>query len=281
MGRVTQRAPAVRIDVSDPASPLTTRRPDTVAVEEPMEIRVAGQPLSVTMRTPGDDFDLTIGFLHAEGLIRAASDVRQLMHCLDEDESGSPTYNVVDVTLAEGVAPPAARDARAFLTTSACGVCGKASIDALHESGRYAVHEDDTVVDPALLASLPDLLRERQKVFDRTGGIHAAGLFTSAGELLAAREDVGRHNAVDKVIGWAAREERLPLTGHLLVVTSRASFELTQKAYLAGIPLLAAVSAPSSLAIELAREVGMTLAGFIRPPRLTVYSGGQRLGIRD
>ena len=281
MGRVTQRTPALRIDLGDPSAPVLTRRPDTVAVEEPMEIRVAGQALTVTMRTPGDDFDLTIGFLHGEGLIRAASDVRQLMHCLDEDESGSPTYNVVDVTLAEGVAQPSARDARRFLTTSACGVCGTASIDALRRTSRYAVHEDDTVVDPALLVTLPDRLRERQKVFERTGGLHAAGLFTAQGELLVAREDVGRHNAVDKVIGWAAREGRLPLTGHVLVVTSRASFELTQKALMAGIPVLAAVSAPSSLAIQLAQEVDLTLVGFVRAPRMTVYSGGRRAGIPD
>ncbi len=279
MGRVTQRTPAVRIDVSDPAAPSVTRRPDTVAAEEPMEIRVTGSALTVTMRTPGDDFDLTLGFLHAEGLIHAASDVRQLMHCLDDDEYGSPTYNVVDVSLADHVTPPTARDARAFLTTSACGVCGKSSIDALQASGRYAVHDDDTVIEPSLLVTLPDLLRGRQKVFDRTGGIHAAGLFTAAGELLVVREDVGRHNAVDKVVGWALREGRLPLTGHVLVVTSRASFELTQKAYLAGIPVLAAVSAPSSLAIQLAQEVGMTLVGFVRAPRLTVYSGSRRTGI--
>jgi len=279
MGRVTQRTPAVRIDVSEPTTPNVTRRPDTVAVEEPMEIRVAGTALTVTMRTPGDDFDLTLGFLHAEGLIHTSSDVRQLTHCLDEDESGSPTYNVVDVSLADGVALPTDRDSRAFLTTSACGVCGKTSIDALHASGRYAVREDDTVVDPAILASLPELLRGRQKVFDRTGGIHAAGLFTAAGSLLVVREDVGRHNAVDKVVGWAIREGRLPLTGHVLVVTSRASFELTQKAYLAGIPVLAAVSAPSSLAIQLAQEVGLTLVGFVRAPRLTVYSESRRTGI--
>lgn len=281
MGRVTQRTPALRIDLSDPSAPVLTRRPDTVAVEEPMEIRVAGQALTVTMRTPGDDFDLTIGFLHGEGLIRDASDVRQLMHCLDVDESGSPTYNVVDVTLAEGVAAPSASAARRFLTTSACGVCGTASIDALRRTSRYAVHEDDTVVDPALLVTLPDRLRERQKVFERTGGIHAAGLFTAQGELLVAREDVGRHNAVDKVIGWAAREGRLPLTGHVLVVTSRASFELTQKALMAGVPVLAAVSAPSSLAIQLAQEVDLTLVGFVRAPRMTVYSGGRRAGIPD
>ncbi|MEP6799243.1 MAG: formate dehydrogenase accessory sulfurtransferase FdhD [Lapillicoccus sp.] len=281
MGRVTQRAPAVRLEVSDSSVTRVVDRPDTVVVEAPMEIRVDGVPLTVTMRTPGDDFDLCLGFLLSEGLITGADDVRRLMHCQDEDESGSPTYNVVDVTLADGVAGPTDRDARRFLTTSACGVCGTASIDAVRTTGRYDVHADDTLVDPAVLVRLPDQLRGHQKVFDRTGGAHAAGLFTQDGELVVVREDIGRHNAVDKVVGWAAREGRLPLTGHVLVVSSRASFELTQKAFVAGIPILAAVSAPSSLAIELATEVGLTLVGFVRDPRLTVYSGRQRLGVPD
>ncbi len=276
VGRVTQRAPVTRLDVSDPAAPRLVKRPDTLAVEEPMEIRVDGSALTVTMRTPGDDFDLTLGFLHAEGMIVDAEDVTRLMHCLDTDESGVPTYNVVDVTLAAGVASPDNRS-RAFLTTSACGVCGTASIEALRTTSRYAVAQDRTHVDPAVLAGLPGLLRKAQKVFDRTGGIHAAGLFTSDGTLLVAKEDVGRHNAVDKVVGWALREGRLPLTGHVLVVSSRASFELVQKAHAAGIPVLATVSAASSLAVELAAEVGMTLAGFVRPPRLSVYAGVERL----
>ncbi len=279
MGRVTRRTPALRIDVTDPNRPTVRTRPDTVTVEEPLEIRVGETALSVTMRTPGDDFDLVVGFLLTEGLIGAADDVHHLMHCLDADEGGAPTYNVVDVTLRDGVAPPPPDQARRFYTTSSCGVCGKASIDAIRTSGRYAVGADTMVIAPHVLAGLPDLLREHQKVFDRTGGLHAAGLFTRDGSLLAVREDVGRHNAVDKVIGWAARDERLPLTGHVLVVSGRASFELTQKAYMAGLPVLAAVSAPSSLAVELASEVGLTLVGFVRAPRLTVYSGSQRLGI--
>ncbi len=276
MGRVTLRAPAVRIDVSDPRSPQVVRLPDTVTVEEPLEVRVAGRPLTVTMRTPGDDFDLTLGFLIAEGLVHDAADVQRLMHCLDADETGSPTYNVVDVTLAPGVPVPT-EAVRSFVTSSACGVCGTASIEALRRTGRYAVATDATHVDPALLATFPARLRERQRVFERTGGLHAAGLFTPTGDLLVVREDVGRHNAVDKVVGWAAREGRLPLTGHVLVVSSRASFELTQKAFVAGIPVLAAVSAASSLAIQLARDTGMTLVGFVRPPRITVYSGSERL----
>jgi len=268
----------VRIEVTGDGVQVT-RRPDTVTAEEPLEVRVSGRALAVTMRTPGDDFDLALGFLLTEGLIAGADDVATLMHCLDEGEDGRPTYNVVDVVLRPGVALPDVSLERSFYTTSSCGVCGKASIDAVRTTSRYAVHSDPLVVAPHVLAGLPDLLRGRQKVFDRTGGLHAAGLFTPEGSLLAVREDVGRHNAVDKVIGWAARSNRLPLRGHLLVVSGRASFELTQKAFMAGVPVLAAVSAASSLAVELAGEVGMTLVGFVRHPRLTVYSGSQRLGI--
>ncbi|MDQ2757829.1 MAG: formate dehydrogenase accessory sulfurtransferase FdhD [Actinomycetota bacterium] len=275
MGRVTNRVRATRVDLAGDGH--VGERVETLVVEAPMEVRVEGQSFSVTMRTPGDDFDLTIGFLLSEGVITSAADVRALMHCQDEDESGSPTYNVVDVALAEGVARPAVEDARRVLTTSACGVCGTASIDAVRTNGRYDVAADQTSYDPDVLVSLPERMREHQKVFDRTGGVHAAGLFTADGELVVMREDIGRHNAVDKVVGWAAREGKLPLTGHVLVVSSRASFELTQKAYVAGIPALVAVSAPSSLAVDLAREVGLTLVAFVRASRLTAYSGVQRL----
>ena len=280
MGRVTRRTPSYRLDVSDPAAPAITSRPDTVTVEEPLEIRVGGVSLAVTMRTPGDDFDLAIGFLLTEGLIGAAEDVRTLMHCQDQGEDGLPTYNVVDVTLAPGVTPPAANAARRSYITSSCGICGKASIEAITTKSRYAVERDRAQVDPRVLATMPETLRAHQKIFDRTGGLHAAGLFTAHGQLLVAREDVGRHNAVDKVIGWAAREGRVPLIGHVLCVSGRASFELTQKALMAGIPTLAAVSAPSSLAVDLATEAGMTLVGFVRDPKLTVYSGPDRLGIQ-
>ncbi len=282
MGRVTRRFQVTRVDLSPHSAVPVSRREDTVAVEEPLEIRTGGQSLTVTMRTPGDDFDLAMGLLVTEGIIGAASEVRALMHCLDEDEDGSPTYNVVDATLTAGTnVPDSAR--RTFYSSSACGVCGKAGIDQVRTKSPYDVSTDPLQVSAAVVASLPERLRVAQKVFDRTGGLHAAGLFTPGGELLAIREDVGRHNAVDKVIGWAVREGRLPLTGHLLCVSGRASFELTQKAFMAGIPLLAAVSAPSSLAVDLAREVGMTLVAFVRPPRLTVYSdespGGPRLTV--
>lgn len=256
----------------------STARPDTLAVEEPLEIRVGGTSVTVTMRTPGDDFDLALGNLLTEGVLRHGDDVARLMHCLDEDESGAPTYNVVDVTLAPGVVPDLGRSARSGYQSSACGVCGKTSIDAITATSTYAVADDPVVLSPVVVAALPDAMRAGQKVFDKTGGLHAAGIFTAEGEPLVVREDVGRHNAVDKVVGWAAREGRLPLSGHVLVVSGRASFELVQKAVMAGLPALVAVSAPSSLAAELAEQTGLTLVGFARAPRFTVYSGAHRLG---
>ncbi|NNM44615.1 formate dehydrogenase accessory sulfurtransferase FdhD [Knoellia koreensis] len=278
MGRVTQRVPSTRVEVVD-GTVRETRRPDTLAVEEPLEIRVGGQTITVTMRTPGDDFDLTLGNLLTEAVVTKPTDVAQLMHCLDEDESGSPTYNVVDVTLTPGVVPDLDRTARSGYQSSACGVCGKTSVDAITATSPYAVADDSVRLSPEVVVGLPGRLREQQKVFDKTGGLHAAGIFTADGEPLVVREDVGRHNAVDKVIGWAGREGLLPLSGHVLVVSGRASFELVQKAVMAGIPALVAVSAPSSLAVELARTSGLTLVGFTRDPRMTVYAGGQRLGL--
>ncbi len=277
MGRVTTRVPSTRVDLDAEPSARALRRPDTLAVEEPLEVRVDGTSVAVTMRTPGDDFDLAIGFLLTEGIVAEAGAVRQVMHCLDADESGSPTYNVVDITLAGGAVPDTSRTARSSYVSSACGVCGKTSIDAITATSRYAVAADAVRLDPSVVAGMPQALRARQKVFDRTGGLHAAGLFTADGELLAVREDVGRHNAVDKVVGWAAREGRLPLTGHVLVVSGRASFELTQKAVMAGVPALVSVSAASSLAVQLAAEAGLTLVAFVRPPHLTVYAGDHRL----
>jgi FdhD protein len=257
------------------------RRQDTLAVEEPLEIRVgpAGpgrrRPLAVTMRTPGDDLDLAIGFLLTEGLIRSADDVHTAQLCAGAETPN--TYNVVDVVLAPGVPEPTTDPSRNFYTTSSCGVCGKASIDAIRTRSLFAVRDDPVTVPAEVLVALPDRLRAAQRAFDRTGGLHAAGLFTADGELVVLREDVGRHNAVDKVVGWAVRERRLPLAGHVLLVSGRASFELTQKAWMAGVPLLAAVSAPSTLAVELAEEAGMTLVGFLRGRTMNVYAGAQRL----
>ena|SRR5690606_18832836 len=280
MGRVTDRRTVVRIDLDAAAGGLR-RRPDTLAAEEPLEIRVgpAGQrsrpPLAVTMRTPGDDLDLALGFLLTEGIIRTAEDVATARLCAGTDTPN--TYNVVDVALAGGVPAPVTDPSRSFYTTSSCGVCGKASIDAVRTRSQFDLGLDPATVPAAVLAALPGRLRAAQRGFDRTGGLHAAGLFTRGGDLVAVREDVGRHNAVDKVVGWALREGRLPLRGHVLTVSGRASFELTQKAWMAGIPILAAVSAPSTLAVDLAEEAGMGLAAFVRGATMNVYAGSHRI----
>jgi FdhD protein len=252
---------------------------DLLAAEEPLEIRVGGEPLTVTMRTPGDDTDLAAGFLVSEGIVRSAADIIQIRICGNGRGSyrdHETAHNVADVSLSPGrAAGPVLR--RSFPTSSACGVCGKTTISELVVRSSYDLSADKTVVAPATLARMPSLLRDAQQVFSKTGGLHAAGLFASSGEMLALREDVGRHNAVDKVVGWALREGLLPLTGRVLLVSGRASFELTQKCLLAGIPVLAAVSAPSSLAAELAHESGMTLVGFLRGGSMNVYSGEARL----
>ncbi len=279
MGRTAARRAVVRINLDLPGDPV--RRPDDLAAEEPLEIRVgrAGPgrrtPLAVTMRTPGQDIDLAMGFLLTEGVIGAAEDVLTAQLCAGTDTPN--TYNVVDVVLDDAVPPPETDPSRNFYTTSSCGVCGKASIDAVRTRSRFDVADDPLTIPPRTLATLPDKLRAAQRTFDRTGGLHAAGLFTADGDLLVLREDVGRHNAVDKVVGWALREHRLPLRGHVLLVSGRASFELTQKAWMAGLPLLAAVSAPSTLAAELADEAGMTLVGFLRGPTMNVYTRPERV----
>jgi FdhD protein len=255
---------------------------DTLVGEEPLEIRVgrAGEaraPLAVTMRTPGDDLDLAIGFLFTEGIISAPDDVVTAQLCAGTDEPN--TYNVVEIKLAQHVPPPATDPARNFYTTSSCGVCGKASIDAVRTKSRFDLMADKSTVDAAVLAKLPDQLRAAQQTFDRTGGLHAAGLFTASGEPVCIREDVGRHNAVDKVVGWALKAGMLPLRGHVLIVSGRASFELVQKATMAGAPVLAAVSAPSTLAVDLAAEAGLTLVGFLRGGSMNVYAAEHRVAV--
>lgn len=272
MGRLVARRKVVRIG---PAG--RTTRPDSLAVEEPMELRVAGKPLSVTMRTPGHDVELAHGFLLTEGVITSLADVVSARYCDSFDDSGRNTYNVLDVGLAPSVAPPAETVERNFYTTSSCGVCGKASLDAVRTKTAYPVTNTDLRIPSSLVVQLPDRLREAQKVFDSTGGLHAAGLFTASGELLVVREDVGRHNAVDKVIGWALLNGHIPARGCVLQVSGRASFELVQKAVMAGIPVLSAVSAPSSLAVELADDAGLTLAGFVRGDKMNVYSHADRI----
>lgn len=271
MGRVTSRRRVVR---SAPDGSRSSREA-TLAVEEPLEVRHRGAVLNVTMRTPGDDFDLVAGWLVSEGVVRGRSDLVSASYCAGLDEEGRQTYNVVEVVLADGVEVD--RGARSTWTSSACGVCGSASLAAVRVASPYDVAADAVEVHPAVLAALPQRLREAQSVFDRTGGLHAAGLFDHEGVLLCAREDVGRHNAVDKVVGWALREGRLPLSGHVLQVSGRASFELVQKAVVAGAPVMAAVSAPSSLAADLAEESGLTLAGFVREGAFNLYSRPERV----
>ena len=234
--------------------------------------------MAVTMRTPGHDFDLAAGFLVSEGVITRGEHFRTARYCAGATDEGVNTYNVLDVTLGPGVAAPDPSLERSFYTTSSCGLCGKASIEAVRTQSAFEVRGDRLQVDSELLTTLPQRLRAGQAVFEKTGGLHAAALFDGvSGEMLVVREDVGRHNAVDKVVGWAVKEDRLPLRGTVLMVSGRASFELTQKSMMAGIPVLAAVSAPSSLAVELATEVGMTLVGFLRGSSMVIYSGSERV----
>ncbi|WP_330270342.1 formate dehydrogenase accessory sulfurtransferase FdhD [Lentzea sp. NBC_00516] len=271
MGRVTVRRAVERVSPSG-----RRRRIDALAAEEPMELRVDGKALAVTMRTPGHDVELAHGFLLSEGVIGSSEDISIARFCEGTGPDGMNTYNVLDVALAEGVPPPDTGVERNFYTTSSCGVCGKGALDAVKLKTRYSPALDEVRVTPEALTGFPDALRERQKVFESTGGLHAAGLFVD-GELLVVREDVGRHNAVDKVLGWAVLQNLVPLRGAVLMVSGRASFELVQKAAMAGIPVLAAVSAPSSLAVELAEEQGMTLVGFLRGDSMNVYTGGERV----
>jgi FdhD protein len=251
---------------------------DTLVAEEPLEIRLGGRPLSITMRTPGDDFELAAGFLVGEGVVARTDDITSIVYCAGATDDDRNTYNVVDVRLADGVVVPDLTLERNFYTTSSCGLCGKASLDAVRMAARWPVRDDPLRLDPAAIVSLPERLRVAQRVFERTGGLHAAGLFNADGELLCVREDVGRHNAVDKLVGWALQRDLLPLTGTVLLVSGRASFELAQKAVMAGIPAMAAVSAPSSLAVEVAAETGLTLIGFLRGASMNVYAGAARLG---
>lgn len=276
MVRVTKRHRVARLSVDG----QVRERADVLAGEEPLEVRVNGRSLSVTMRTPGDDFDLAVGFLHGEGIVAGWDDVAQVDYRSGIGADGQRDYNVVDVTLAEGVATPDPSLERHVYTSSSCGVCGTSSIEAVRRVGRHDLTADGAAHPLAALLALPDRLRAGQAVFDRTGGVHAAGLFLPGKEgleLACLREDVGRHNAVDKVVGWALRERCLPARGAVLQVSGRASFELVQKAAMAGLPTLSAVSAPSSLAAELAQESGMTLLGFNRGSSLNVYTGRQRV----
>jgi FdhD protein len=254
----------------------TVTRPETLAVEEPLEIRVNGTPITVTMRTPGSDIELAQGFLLTEGVIAHRNDVLTVRYCRGSGD-GVNTYNVLDVTLAPGVAPPDLDVTRNFYTTSSCGVCGKASLEAVQLISRHCPGDDPASVAADTLTAMPEQLRSSQRVFASTGGLHGAALFDVDGTMLAIREDIGRHNAVDKVIGWALESGRIPLSGTVLLVSGRASFELTQKAVMAGIPVLAAVSAPSSLAVDLASQSGVTLVAFLRGDSMNVYTRSDRV----
>ena len=247
---------------------------DYLAAEEPLEMREGRHSLGVTLRTPGDDQELVAGFLFTEGVISRREDLVALRLPGDAD----PERNLVRVTLDSKVRLAAGSAARRFSAGSACGVCGKASITQLRRRGLRRP-EAATLFDPEILCQLPQKLHTAQAAFGRTGGLHAAALFNSGGELLVVREDIGRHNAVDKVIGWAFMEGRLPLSRHVLLVSGRGGFEIVQKALSAGIPLLASVSAPSSLAVQLARELGLTLVGFLRGQRFVIYSEEDRIAV--
>ncbi len=283
MGRITTRRQVRRLNRSADSedAPVITLSAagDVLAVEEPLELRVNGTSTVLTMRTPGDDVELAHGWLHSEGFILDADDVATARYCAGavvDDELGhsANTYNVLDVQLR--TTPPSGRS-HPFLANSSCGVCGTASIDDLSRRSRFDITADQTTVDAGWLLQAVDQLAERQRVFHRTGSVHGAGLFSAAGALMAAREDVGRHNAVDKVIGWSLMKNLLPLRGCTLVVTSRASFEIVQKAELAGIPAVAAVSGATSLAVDAARAAGITLVGFLRHDRAVVYSHPSRI----
>ncbi len=250
------------------------RKEDYLAAEEPLEIRIGDDPLSVTMRTPGNDLELAAGFLFTEGLVQR----REQIIALEEDagRASENRGNVVLATLAPESAPDFEKMRRHFFAASSCGICGKASIDSVRARTLQPPNPDFRL-DPEVLVRLPDVLRESQAVFGRTGGLHAAALFDAGGKLLVVREDIGRHNAVDKVVGWALLEERVPLGDTILLVSGRGGFEIVQKAIVAGLPVVASVSAPSSLAVQLARELGQTLIGFLRGRRFVIYAGEERV----
>jgi len=255
---------------------------DVLATEEPMEIRLISgeskQTVAVTMRTPGNDFELAAGFLHGEGIISSRYDIGKISYCTDRDIDADQLYNIVNVELRTGVEVDIRPLERNFYTTSACGVCGKASLEQLELRGCPVIGPGPEIPAETIYA-LPEKLREAQALFDSTGGLHAAALFDAGGNLIALREDVGRHNATDKLIGWALLEGKLPLSGHIVMVSGRSSFEILQKCLQAGVPMVIAISAPSSLAVDVARQFNMTLIGFLRGERFNAYAGHERLAL--
>ena len=276
MNRPILTVPVQKIE-GDSSTPFQ----DLLAVEEPLEIRLGHQSVSITMRTPGHDFELAAGFLFTEGILQDAAQIRNIhwSHNANGNHSGNPRQlgNSVTVELNPGVEVDLEKLSRHFYTTSSCGVCGKASIDAIEMQGCPVLPRNSPIVASSVIHRLPESLRRAQPVFERTGGLHAAALFSPEGELQLLREDVGRHNAVDKLIGAELLAGHAPLSSRLLFVSSRASFELVQKALMAGIPILAAVGAPSSLAVETAQRFNLTLLGFVRDSRFNIYSGASRI----
>ncbi len=257
-----------------------SKRDDALATEEPMEIRLlAGdqqKTLSVTMRTPGNDFELAAGFLYTEGIIRERQAIARISYCRDSDLTQEERYNIVHVKLAGNVLPELQSLERSTFTSSACGVCGKAGLEALERRDLAPVPPGPEIA-PEIILGLAGQLRARQGVFEATGGLHAAALFDTDGRFLASREDVGRHNAVDKLIGWAVLEGPLPWKDRIVLVSGRAGFEILQKLIVAGAPIVCAISAPSSLAVDLARAFNVTLVGFLREGRFNLYSGRERI----
>jgi len=274
----------VRVAVDKVQNGIRHAVQDVLAVEEPLEIRLVydldgghvEKSISITMRTPGDDFELAAGFLFTEGIIRNAADIHQIKYCAGT-RLETQNYNVLSVQLSPGCRFDASRLTRNFYTTSSCGVCGKASIEALKVQGVARVSTNGFVISLEVIRTFSEKMRARQQVFEKTGGLHAAGLFDAAGNLISLREDIGRHNAVDKLIGEHFLANKVPLQNNVLVVSGRASFELVQKALAAGLPMLAAVGAPSSLAVDLAKEYGMTVLGFVRDDRFNIYCGSNRV----
>lgn len=273
MGRKIVRRRIVRATLDGPRRV----REEKLAVEEPLEIRFGHTAFTTSMRTPGDDFDLVAGFLLAEGIIAKPEHLVSMRYCAGTDENGMQTFNVIEVQLGFGAQAPDLSQARNVVTSSACGICGTNSIDEVRKKSVFRIDPDTAKVELEVLLAMPERLRVAQELFERTGGVHAAGLFNTDGELLVLREDVGRHNAVDKVIGAALRQGMLPLKDIVLQVSGRASFELVQKAAMAGIGVLSAVSAPSSLAVELAEESGLTLAAFSRGSSVNLYTHAKRI----
>jgi FdhD protein len=268
----------VRVRVVEDGS--TRIRPDVLATEEPMELRLisggARQTVAVTMRTPGADFELAAGFLYGEGIVSSPEDIEKISYCVDADVDAEQRYNIVNVELRGGRGYDLRPLERHFYTTSACGVCGKASLEQLELRGCPVIPPGPEIA-PETIYSLPEKLRGAQGLFEATGGLHAAALFDAEGNLVALKEDVGRHNATDKLLGWALLEGRLPLSDHIVVVSGRSSFEIMQKCLTAGVPIVCAISAPSSLAVDVAREFGMTLVGFLRGSKFNVYAGSERI----